>query len=79
MTTKLVVTQQRSTIGANEKQRLTVKGLGLKRIGHTVELPDTPAIRGMIIKVQHLVDVAVKDGAPKLTGARHRNKPAKKK
>ncbi|MBI5494366.1 MAG: 50S ribosomal protein L30 [Deltaproteobacteria bacterium] len=72
--TKIVVKQVRSIICCSERQRLTLKGLGLKRIGHTVELPDTPAIRGMIIKVQHLLDVAVKDGAPKLTGARHRNK-----
>ena len=78
MATKLVVTQKRSTIGRTENQVLTVKGLGLKRIGHTVELPDTPAIRGMITKVQHLVEVELRDGAPKLTGARHRNKQAKK-
>ena len=70
---KLVVTQKRSLSGRPVDQRLTVKGLGLKRIGHTVELPDHPAVRGMIVKVQHLVDVKLMDGAPRLTGARHRN------
>lgn len=74
MTTKIVVTQVASLIGLAEKVRQTVRGLGLKRIGHTVEVPDTPATRGMITKVQHVVEIAVMDGAPKLTGARHRNK-----
>jgi len=74
MTTKIVVKQVASLIGLSEKARLMVKGLGLKRIGHTVEVPDTPATRGMITKVQHVLEVAVMDGAPNLTGARHRNK-----
>lgn len=72
--TKLVVTQKRSTIGRPQGQVVTVRGLGLKRIGQTVELPDSPAIRGMITKVQHLVDVKLMDGEPELTGARHRNR-----
>ena len=74
MTTKLIVTQTKSTIGCTERMTLTVRGLGLKRIGQTVELPDHPAIRGMVTRVQHLVEVQVKEGAPKLSGARHRNK-----
>lgn len=41
----------------DRKQRTTVTGLGLRRIRHTVELKDTPAARGMIHKVRHLVDV----------------------
>jgi len=53
----LRVTQVRSTIGFDRKQDLVVRGLGLRRIGHTVELADTPAIRGMIHKVRHLVKV----------------------
>jgi large subunit ribosomal protein L30 len=73
---KLVVQQKRSVIGRPPDQRLTVKGLGLKHIGQTVELPDTAAIRGMIFKVQHLVDVRVEDGEPRLSGARHRNQKA---
>jgi len=54
---KLRVTLVRSTIGFNETQAKTVEGMGLRRIRHTVELPDTPATRGMIHKVRHLVEV----------------------
>ena len=54
---KLKITLVRSPIGFNKTQGLTVQGLGLRRIRHTVELPDTPATRGMIHKVRHLVDV----------------------
>jgi len=53
----LKVTQIRSTIGFEKKQALVVAGLGLRRIRHTVELADTPEIRGMIRKVRHLVTV----------------------
>jgi len=55
---RLKVTLVRSTIGFNETQAKTVEGMGLRRLRHTVELPDTPAIRGMIHKVRHLVTVA---------------------
>ncbi len=48
----------RSTIGFDRKQDRVVTGMGLRRIGHTVELPDTPATRGMILKVRHLVEVS---------------------
>jgi len=51
------VTQTRSTIGKLPKHRETMKGLGLRRIGHTVELEDTPSIRGMVNKVRHLVRI----------------------
>jgi len=54
---RLTVTQIRSGIGFDKKQKLVVQGMGLRRIGHTVELPDTPATRGMILKVRHLVEV----------------------
>jgi len=54
---KLKVTLVRSTIGFNETQAKTVQGMGLRRLRHTVELPDTPATRGMIHKVRHLVTV----------------------
>ena len=47
----------RSPIGFNKTQAETVEGMGLRRLGHTVELVDTPATRGMILKVRHLVDV----------------------
>lgn len=72
MADKIVVKQLRSAIGCTERQRLTLKGLGLKRIGHSVELPDNLSVRGMVVKVQHLISVSVQSGAPKLTGARHR-------
>jgi large subunit ribosomal protein L30 len=52
---KLKVTLLKSVIGCKESHRATVRGLGLKRINHTVELQDTPAVRGMINKVFYLV------------------------
>lgn len=51
------VTLLRSTIGRIPKHRECIKGLGLRRIGHTVELEDTPAVRGMINQVQYMVKV----------------------
>jgi len=54
----LKVTLRRSTIGFNKTQAKTVEGMGLRRINHTVELPDTPATRGMIHKVRHLIEVS---------------------
>ena len=53
----LKVTLLRSTIGFNKTQAATVRGMGLRRIRHTVELPDTPETRGMILKVRHLISV----------------------
>jgi large subunit ribosomal protein L30 len=49
------VTLVRSVAGTRESHRATVRGLGLRRIRHTVELEDTPAVRGMINKVRYLV------------------------
>jgi large subunit ribosomal protein L30 len=54
---KLKITLRKSTIGFNKDQAKVVEGMGLRRIGHSVELPDTPATRGMILKVRHLVEV----------------------
>jgi len=51
------VTLTRSTIGTNPNHRKCVQGLGLRRLNHTVELEDTPAIRGMINRVNYLVRV----------------------
>jgi large subunit ribosomal protein L30 len=51
------VTLVKSPIGFNDKQATVVRSLGLRRIRHTVELKDTPATRGMIHKVRHLVEV----------------------
>ena len=55
---KVKVTQVKSTIGALDKHRACLTGLGLRRIRHTVEVEDTPAVRGMINKVIHLVEVS---------------------
>ncbi|MAC47891.1 50S ribosomal protein L30 [Oceanospirillum beijerinckii] len=57
MMAKIKVTLTRSPIGILPKHKLCVKGLGLRRIGHTVELEDTPSVRGMINKVNYLVTV----------------------
>lgn len=51
------VTLVKSTIGFNKEQSKVVQGMGLRRLGHSVELPDTDATRGMIHKVRHLVNV----------------------
>ncbi len=51
------VQQIKSVIGYNERQRATMRGLGLRRIRQVVELEDTPSVRGMINKVNHLVVV----------------------
>ena len=56
----LVVKQVKSTIGRPEAQVKVVKALGLGRIGKTKELADTPAVRGMIAKVSHLIEVVEK-------------------
>ena len=57
MADKLRVQQIKSVIGYNQRQRATVRGLGLRRIRHVVEVEDTPSVRGMIDKVRHLVVV----------------------
>lgn len=49
------VTLLRGLIGTRPEHRASVRGLGLRRIRHTVELADTPAVRGMIAKVSYLV------------------------
>ncbi|MEK9675299.1 MAG: 50S ribosomal protein L30 [Chloroflexota bacterium] len=54
---KLRITQTRSAIGTKPVQRATLKALGLRKIRHEVEQEDTPAIRGMIKKVVHLISV----------------------
>ena len=54
---KVKITLVRSPIGFNKTQATTVQGMGLRRIGHSVELLDTDAARGMILKVRHLVTV----------------------
>ena len=51
------VTLKVSPTGFNRNQGIVVRSMGLRRIRHTVELKDTPATRGMIHKIQHLVEV----------------------
>lgn len=53
------VTYVKSAIGLNKKQKATVKALGLNRLGDSIEQANTPAIRGMIDRVGHLVSVEV--------------------
>ena len=54
---KVTITLVKSPIGFKHHQGTVVRSLGLRRIRHTVELKDTPAVRGMIHKVRHLVEV----------------------
>ena len=55
MAAKINVTLVKSMIGRPEKHRKVLRGMGLTRLNKTIELQDTPAIRGMIAKVAHLV------------------------
>ncbi|GIW13500.1 MAG: 50S ribosomal protein L30 [Tepidiforma sp.] len=54
---RLTVTWRKSAIGYNKDQKDTIRKLGLRRLQQTVEVEDSPAIRGMLNKVAHLVDV----------------------
>lgn len=54
---KLKITQVRSTIKRQENQKRTIEALGIKRLHHSVTLPDNPQVRGMVQKVIHLVEV----------------------
>ena len=54
---KITVRLVRSMIGRPEKQRLVLRGMGLTKLQKRVQLPDTPQIRGMLDKVQHLVRI----------------------
>lgn len=55
--TKLRITWKRSAIGRKNDQKLTIRALGLRKLGQSVEHSDSASIRGMIYKVQHLVSV----------------------
>ncbi|WP_207061684.1 50S ribosomal protein L30 [Motiliproteus sp. SC1-56] len=57
MAKTMKVTQTRSSIGTLPKHKLCLKGLGLRRIGHTVEVEDTPSVRGLVNKVNYMVRV----------------------
>lgn len=58
MADKIRVTWKKSAIGYKENQKRTIQALGLRRLGHSVEHTDNRAVRGMITKVRHLVEVA---------------------
>ncbi len=57
MSKTVKITQVKSSIGRLPKHRATLKGLGLRRIRHTVELEDTPSVRGMINQVSYMIKV----------------------
>jgi large subunit ribosomal protein L30 len=59
---KVQITYSTSVITAQSDQKDTIRRLGFTRLGQTIEQPDTPAIRGMIHKVRHLVTVKEVDG-----------------
>jgi large subunit ribosomal protein L30 len=61
------VTQRKSRNGADKRQLATLRSLGLRRIGQTVEVSDSPQLRGMLYKVAHLVEVA--ESGPKVQGS----------
>ena len=57
MTNRVKVTQIKSSVGRLKNHKACIKGLGLRKIGHTVELEDTPLVRGMINKVIYMLKV----------------------
>lgn len=57
---KVTVTQVKSSIGSTERQKKTLRGLGLRKIGQSNTIELTPAVQGMITKVAHLLDTEVK-------------------
>ena len=61
------VTQRKSRNGADKSQLDTLRSLGLRRIGHTVEVSDSPQVRGMLHKIRHLIEVA--ESAPEAQGS----------
>lgn len=54
---KLTITLKKSAIGRAEDQKATIAALGLRRLNQSVVKPDNPVIRGMVKKVEHLVEV----------------------
>lgn len=72
MAKHFAVRLKKSGIGRPEQQKRTLKGLGLRRFGKTVYLDDTPAIRGMLYQVVHLVEITPKEGSVPATSSRAR-------
>lgn len=73
MSTHIWVKQIIGQAGKAADQKQTLQGLGLKRIGDERTLQDTPAIRGMVEKVQHMIEIQVRPGKVALSGARSRS------
>ncbi|MGH7642255.1 MAG: 50S ribosomal protein L30 [Candidatus Dormibacteria bacterium] len=63
----LRVTWVKSAIGYGNDQKLTIKALGLRRLHHTVEHPNSASVRGMVVAVRHLVQVETIDVLPPIT------------
>ena len=61
MAAMLEIKQVKSSNGSNGRQRDTLRSIGLRRIGHTVERPDSPQLRGMVHRVRHLIAVEERD------------------
>ncbi|HEY3776037.1 MAG TPA: 50S ribosomal protein L30 [Solirubrobacteraceae bacterium] len=59
----ITVTQRKSRNGSDKRQIDTLRSIGLRRIGHSVEVNDTPQMRGMLHKVRHLVEVQEKSAS----------------
>jgi large subunit ribosomal protein L30 len=57
MPARLRITYRKSAIGYSQRQKDTIRSLGFKRLGQTIELPDHPTVRGMVRHVRHLVTV----------------------
>jgi len=66
--TRLVIRQHRSSIGEKIAARRTLEALGLRRTGQTVEQTDSQAVRGMLRRVAHLVEVNEQDAKPNTSG-----------
>jgi large subunit ribosomal protein L30 len=69
VSTPVRITQRKSRNGADKRQLDTLRSLGLRRIGQTVEHSDSPQLRGMIYKVQHLVEVESPGGDSRASSA----------
>jgi large subunit ribosomal protein L30 len=74
MSARLRVTLRKSIVGTHASARGTVRALGLRRIGHTVELPDDPAVRGQVRAVRYLVEVEEVEGARDAKASRRSSK-----
>ena len=68
----LVIKQVKSSNGANGKQRDTLRSLGLRGIGKSVEREDSPQLRGMVHAIRHLVEVEEANMRPEAEG-RHQS------